>query len=221
MIKRKPTNAKTGSTVSKSPRNSRAQSVDLDFDFDDAPAKAGRSGKQPKADKVVKQPKADKVSLKPNAIVKGLKELNPDIGADQVNAVKLALTLINTVGAEEVLARLNADSKSVNPKTEATGKATTKVKASNKGLEFERSTKDFGYRLRDGRADPDELKEKFKANLERAKKDFAWLRVSHFNKIVTDASGKSLLIEGLRKTKGEWVFVGRTSEGKKDTILVE
>lgn len=180
-----------------------------DFDFDEV--KPTVKPKQPKTPRTPKTENIDKdPTMKLNVPKKGLTRIFDALNAQlEVATVAQIVAAIKSAGSKSV--NVEKEDKTPSPKTPKEPKAPkdSKVQAT-----FERVTKEFGYRLKDGRTEPADLKEKFKANLERAKKDFPALRISMFNKVLT-VKKQSGIVSGLRKTGGEWVFVCFDSSGKK------
>lgn len=187
-----------------------------DFDFDEV--KPTVKPKQPKQPKQPRTPKTENIdkdpTMKLNVPKKGLTRIFDALNAQlEVATVAQIVAAIKSAGSKSV--NVEKEDKTPSPKTPSP----KTPKDSKAKATFERVTKEFGYRLNAGKVDVADLKEKFKTNLERAKKDFPSIRVSMFNKVVT-VKKQSGIVSGLRKTGGEWVFVCFDSSGKKFNLPV-
>ena len=226
---------------------SRDMDLDLDFDFDveeTKPVKATKANKQTKAGSIKRKPKAEALDMdldfdvesdeldlefdEPAAPVRKTR-IQRKPKEDNLSTVISAVTerLNAGVSVEAIVKAVNsATDKAVRQPRQPKDDAKTEPKTTGgrgrrndpkKMPQFITVTRDFGFRVdRDTLA---EHKEKFKASMERAKRDDLTIKVGQFNKIITDGT-ISMIVTGLVKSKGEWTFRGFDANGKRASIAV-
>lgn len=191
-------------------RKPKVEALDMDLDFDVESDELDLEFDEPAAPvrkpRIQRKPKEDNLSTVISAVT------------ERLNAGVSVEAIVKAVNS----ATDKADRKPRQPKEDAKTEPKTtggrgRRKDPKKMPQFIAVTRDFGFRVdRDTLA---EHKEKFKASMERAKRDDLTIKVGQFNKIITDGT-ISMIVTGLVKSKGEWTFRGFDANGKRASIAV-